>query len=143
MKKTSNSKVILLCVLAGAIYILPFIFMFTFAIFVDGEKKFEIKGDIVEISDGKMVVENATGFYDEEYKAYYVVGYLKNKADKKYTNIELEYRVYDEKNNVLGDAGGTYLEYLDKGDTWKFKVIYSDVDASDVHHFAFHKISYD
>lgn len=141
MKRISNVKVILLCIFACAIYIVPFLFLFS--VFFDVEKTFEIKEDVVEISNGKMVVENETGFYDEEYKAYYITGYLKNKTDKKYTNVELEYRVYDEKDNILGDAGSTYLEYLDRGDTWKFKVIYSDIDASEVHHFAFHRISYD
>ncbi len=143
MKKTSNIKIILLCILASFIYIAPFLFMFVFSFFFDVEKTFEIKEDVVEISNGKMIVENETGFYDEENKAYYIIGYLKNETDKKYTNVELEYRVYDEEDTILGDAGSTYLEYLDEGDTWKFKVIYSDIDANEVHHFSFHGIVYD
>lgn len=142
MKKKINIKIILLCIFACIIYILPFVCMFIFAIFIDGEKSFEIKGDTVEISGGKMVVENVTGFYDEEYKTYYIVGYLKNKTDKDYTEIDIEYRVYDEKDNILGNASSTYLEQLDKGDTWKFKIMYSDIDAIDVNHFEFYRVSY-
>lgn len=143
MKRTKNSKIILLCILAIFIYALPFICMFSFAIFFDGEKKFEVKDNLVEISGGKMIVENVNGFYDEEYKTYYIVGYLKNKTKDEYSDINMQYRVYDEENNILGSTDYTYLEHLDEGETWKFKVMYSDIDAKDVHHFEFHRIEYD
>lgn len=142
MKKKANVKIILLCVFAGFLYVLPFLSMFFIAIFFDGEKTFEIKDNVVEISNGKMMVENVDGFYDEEEKMYYIVGYLKNKTDKTYTDIGLQYRVYDEENNVLGSADSVYLEYLAKGENWRFKIMYSDIDASDVHHFELHRVEY-
>ena len=54
-----------------------------------------------------MIVENVNGFYDEEYKTYYIVGYLKNKTKDEYRNIDIEYRVYDEENNILGNTDFT------------------------------------
>ena len=42
-----------------------------------------------------------------------------------------DYNVYDKEGNLLGTANA-YIDNLGKGQTWKFKAYYTDIDSKDV-----------
>lgn len=141
MKKTKTWKIVLLCILCVVIYLLP-ITGIVFVSYVEEKgKTFEIKDNIIEISKGKMIIEGEDAFYDEKEETYYITGYLKNTTKKEYDNVSVSYRLYDVDSNILGEAT-SYLETLGSKKTWKFKAIYSDIDASEVSTFEFLGVDY-
>lgn len=141
MKKTKKWQIVLIVVLAMIIYVLPIASIFVLSYFEEKAKTFEVKDNIIEISKGKLIIENVDSFYDEEDKTYYVTGYLKNTTEKEYEFIDISYRLYDKDGNILGEAT-TYLDNLSSKKTWKFKAIYSDIDAKEVDKFEFLGIDY-
>jgi len=141
MKKTKKWQIILIVALAMIIYVLPIASIFVLSYFEEKAKTFEVKDNIIEISKGKLIIENVDSFYDEEDKTYYVTGYLKNTTEKEYDFIDISYRLYDKDGNILGEAT-TYLDNLSSKKTWKFKATYSDVDANEVDKFEFLGIDY-
>lgn len=131
MKKRTIILIIVLCLF---IYVLPFVGIFTFALIEDSNMKFEKVGSTYEISKGKYVIENLDSKYDEEKEIYYIFGDLKNTTDKDVNNVDVTFLVYDKDDNILGQVSG-YLDILSKKKTWKFKIQYDDVDASEVDHY--------
>jgi hypothetical protein len=128
MKKTKKIQIVLLVILAVVIYSLPVVGILFLNKLDEESTKFEVKEDIVDIGNGNMTISNVESFYQEEDEIYYVVGYLKNETDKDYESISLTYRFYDENGIILGDAE-TYVSNLNEQDTWKFKVLFSEIDA--------------
>lgn len=141
MKKTKKWQIILIVVLAMIIYVLPIAGIFVLSYFEEKTKTFEVKDKIIEISKGKLIIENVDSFYDEEDKTYYVTGYLKNTTEKEYDFIDISYRLYDKDGNILGDAAA-YLDNLGSKKTWKFKAIYTNIDAKEVEKVEFLEIDY-
>lgn len=141
MQKKNAKKIILILVLGLCVYVLPVIGIFSLFYFSEQDKTFEMKDNIIEISKGKLIIKDATSYYDEEDDTYYIIGYLKNKTENSYDSISLEYRVYDKEGNILGNAM-TYLEELEANKSWKFKAIYSEIDASEIDSFEFSRIDY-
>ena len=73
-----------------------------------------------------------TPFYDKETDTYYVTGTIKNTLEDECRNyVNISYNVYDKDGDLLGTANA-YIDNLGKGQTWKFKAYYTDIDSKDV-----------
>lgn len=142
MRKRKWWQVGLIFLVAFVVYALPAILIFTIAIFdSNGSKKFEVKDNIVEISKGKMKITDMESFYSEENNQYYVTGYLKNETTKKHTGISIEIRIYDKDGYVLGESS-SYLDEIKENQTWKFKIIYEEIDAKEAASYEITEVYY-
>lgn len=95
----------------------------------------------VSINDGKLMIQkDIDGYYEEEDKTFYILGTLTNNTANYYDYIELEYIVYDEEGNILGNASAT-LNQLKKGKSWRFKIVYDGIDAKEVSSFELSNIN--
>lgn len=93
------------------------------------------KNGSISIDDGKLTIQkDVKGYYDEETKTFYILGILTNNSSNNYDYISIEYHVYDKEGNVLGNAYAN-INRLKKGKSWRFKVTYEDIDASEVKTF--------
>ena len=127
-KKTRNIIIILVVVfllycLLPSVTILGTIF---FDIF-DNTKYVESNNSII-VDNGEIILKDIKGYYDINTKEYIVYGYIDN-VNKNYT-IDIEYSVYDSNNFVIGTAFTTID--MKKGESYKFKAIYYEADASEV-----------
>lgn len=97
----------------------------------------------ISIDDGKLIIQkDIDGYYEEEDKTFYILGTLTNNTSNYYDYIELEYIVYDEEGNILGNASTT-LNQLKKGKSWRFKIAYDEIDAKEVSSFELSNINID
>ena len=80
-------------------------------------------------------------YYDSDKEAFYIVGTFKNNTAKQYTDITLNFAVYDLNGNILGNAYA-HLDQIDKNETWKFKANYDDVDATDAVSYKLIEVEY-
>ncbi len=134
--KKTPKWVIALAIIVGIISILgPIIFIIVLFSF-DRTSKFDIRNDgTININDEELVVnKDINGYYDEKTNSYYIEGYLKNNENEDYEYVYITFNVYDENNNILGEATAD-LSHLEKKGTWKFKAAYSSVDSKDVAKF--------
>lgn len=129
--KKKKWPIVLACILGFVMYIGPF-FLVIISLFIESiPTKFEIKDNNVYIDKGNIVIDNVTSYYSSDDNSYYVIGYAHNKSKKTYNNLALTYRLYDKDGIILGDSLGN-VEELKEGKTWKFKIVYSDIDSNEV-----------
>ena len=84
-----------------------------------------------DVDKNLIVKEGLTTYLDDESYAYVVSGYVTNKGEIPYYDIEIEYYLYDEKGNILGEATD-YVEKIEEGKTWKFSAEYYGIDYKEV-----------
>lgn len=131
-KKTPTWVKVLIVGLTVLMYL--FIISMLFWDFWDQDWKRNRNGSI-SIDGGSLTIQKEVeGYYDEQRKVFYILGTLTNNSSDDYDTIDIEYLVYDEEGNVLGNASA-YLNKLKKGQSWKFKVIYDGMDAKDIKKF--------
>lgn len=133
-KNKGDKKVILLIVLLVVVLFIARFGIFIFAMAVEyifnPNTTIEQVDDRIEISDGKMNITNVTGTYVEDDGYYYITGYLTNNTDKQ-DGVSINYKLKDKDGIVLGQTFAD-ISYLNPGETWKFKMTYTELDAKDV-----------
>ncbi|SDK07797.1 FxLYD domain-containing protein [Methanoculleus thermophilus] len=70
--------------------------------------------------------------HELEYGSYgsiYVVGSAKNIGDERISWGSIDVKFYDHDGNLVGN-GADFVQDLDPGETWKFKVTYYDSDGA-------------
>lgn len=97
-------------------------------------------------SDKKEEIDKAKYEYtiDRQYKddyeiGYYIEGSVKNKKDKKYSYLQIEFICYDSEGNNLGTAVDNTNNLLGN-QTWKYKALFMGT-AENVDHCDFHEIT--
>lgn len=144
MKKKKDMKLIIVIILATLWTLGPVIFV-TLGIFLsnDFNKKYDIQSDgsIKVEKDEILIKSDIKHYYDEADKTYYVEGYLVNLKKEKMESVNIEYKLYDVSNNVIGEAVAN-ISNLESKETWKFKATYSDIDANKIVKIKFSNISY-
>ena len=137
--KKKMSKWIIVLIVIGCLYYIVPIGLFAFAMVTDNfVTEYKVMDDgSINIDKNKLTIQsNVRGYYNEEKKAYYIEGKLVNNTDKDYNGVEIRYYVYNENDEVLGEASN-YIQKLGAKKTWNFKVIYDDIDASSVTKFEY------
>lgn len=94
------------------------------------------------IENSLSISNPVEGHYDSKTNTYFINGYVKNISKDDVDDIELEYNLYDENNNIIGVAYA-YLDELTIGKTWKFTAEYSGKDAKNITHFEKKLFEYD
>ena len=84
-----------------------------------------------DISKDLAVKEGVSTYLDDESYSYVVTGYVTNKGDVPHYDVEIEYHLYDEKGNIIGEATD-YVEEIGVGKTWKFSAEYYGIDYKEV-----------
>ena len=138
-KSKKTSKWVIILVIIGCLYYIVPIGLFTLAIITDNYKtEYKVLDDgSINIDKSKLTIQSGVkGYYSEEKKAYYIEGKVTNNTEKDYNYIEINYYLYNEKEEVLGVAT-TLIQKLGAKKTWNFKAIYDDVDASSVSKFEY------
>ena len=136
-KKKIPSWVILIIVLVSIFMVLPvlvFVGVTVYFAFNDFDKVEMIEKGNYTVIDDSFKIDNKTvkGFYDKETDTYYITGTIKNTLEDECRNyVNISYNVYDKEGNLLGTANA-YIDNLGKGQTWKFKAYYTDIDSKDV-----------
>ena len=137
-KRTSKWVIVLLVVLSVIfMYGIP-IGLGIWAAFSESTSYEEKNGEII-IDKGDLVINNITSYYDSEDEVFYIEGLLKNNEEKTYEYVSVRFYVYDQHNNVLGEAEA-YLTSLEENETWKFKAKYFEHDAADVSSYKFSSV---
>lgn len=139
VKPKKTSKWIIVLIVIGCLYYLVPLGLFFVAMVTDNFKtEYKVLNDgTVEIDKNKLtILKDIRGYYNEEKRAYYIEGKIKNNTDKDYNGINIDYYLYNERGEVLGEAS-TYLQKLGANKTWNFKVIYDEVDAREVFKFEY------
>jgi len=93
----------------------------------------------VEMINGKTLINNGDleavitkGYYIDEDNRFYIEGILRNNTNDDYEYINLTFYVYDNENNILGEAICS-LPILQSNASWKFKAEYYETNrASEV-----------
>lgn len=67
-------------------------------------------------------------FIEEEYDTYYVSGTLTNNAPLYWERVSISYDFYNV-DNIKISSGSDYCYGLKAGESWKFKVFYSDSEG--------------
>ena len=99
------------------------------------------KNGSVSIDDGQLTIEKGTkGYYDEKTDNFYIIGTLTNNSSDDYDYVTINYHVSDKDGNILGNATDS-IDNLEKGKSWKFKVVYENVDAKEVKNFKINNVS--
>lgn len=134
-KKKVPKWVILVVVCIVVFIILPmlaFIGFIAYSIFTNYETELIEEGNYT-IIDKSLKIDNSLvkGFYDKDTDTYYVTGSISNTDDECYNYVNISYNVYDKEGDLLGTANA-YIDNLGKGQTWKFKAYYTDIDSKDV-----------
>ncbi len=138
--KKKMSKWLVVLIVVGCLYYLVPIGLFAAAIITDGFSiEYKVMDDgSINIDRNKLTIQkDVKGYYDEEKAAYYIEGKIVNNTKKDYNGIGINYLLYNEEGEVLGEASN-YIQKLGAGKTWNFKVIYDDVDASKVVKFEYY-----
>lgn len=144
MKKKKDIKLIIVIILATLWTLGPVIFV-TLGIFLsnDFNKKYDIQSDgSIKVEKDEILIKgDIKHYYDEADKTYYVEGYLVNLKKEKMESVNIQYKLYDVSNNVIGEAVAN-ISNLESKETWKFKATYSDIDANKIVKIKFSNISY-
>ena len=139
MKRRTPTWVIFLIVAMVVLFYVGFIGL---CIFVSDDSDVKTnKNGSVSIDDGQLTIEKGTkGYYDEKTDNFYIIGTLTNNSSDDYDYVTINYHVSDKDGNILGNA--TYsIDNLEKGKSWKFKVVYENVDAKEVKNFKINNVS--
>lgn len=143
IKTTSKPVLIGLVIGIGLLYILFFVGMFYLMFKLDTSVHTEFEknsyGEI--IVDNNVKVYGTSGLYLDSVESYYVQGYLENNSNNDIEFVAVEYNVYDMNNTLLGTADA-YIEVVNSNTKWKFKAIYSGIDASKVIRYELSKVEF-
>ncbi len=93
-----------------------------------------------DVEKDLLINNNITSLYDEEYGTYVVSGYVTNTGENDYYNVVVSYSLYDENNNIIGEATD-YLSRLKDSETWSFAAEYYGIDAQKVARIEFDEIT--
>lgn len=139
MKRRTPTWVIVLIVATVVLFYVGFIGL---CIFVSDDSDVKTnKNGSVSIDDGQLTIEKGTkGYYDEKTDNFYIIGTLTNNSSDDYDYVTINYHVSDKDGNILGNATDS-IDNLEKGKSWKFKVVYENVDAKEVKNFKINNVS--
>lgn len=139
MKRRTPTWVIFLIVAMVVLFYVGFIGL---CIFVSDDSDVKTnKNGSVSIDDGQLTIEKGTkGYYDEKTDNFYIIGTLTNNSSDDYDYVTINYHVSDKDGNILGNATDS-IDNLEKGKSWKFKVVYENVDAKEVKNFKINNVS--
>lgn len=139
MKRRTPTWVIVLIVAMVVLFYVGFIGI---CIFVSDDSDVKTnKNGSVSIDDGQLTIEKGTkGYYDEKTDNFYIIGTLTNNSSDDYDYVTINYHVSDKAGNILGNATDS-IDNLEKGKSWKFKVVYENVDAKEVKNFKINNVS--
>ena len=139
MKRRTPTWVIVLIV---AIVVLFYVGFIGLCIFVSDDSDVKTnKNGSVSIDDGQLTIEKGTkGYYDEKTDNFYIIGTLTNNSSDDYDYVTINYHVSDKDGNILGNATDS-IDNLEKGKSWKFKVVYENVDAKEVKNFKINNVT--
>lgn len=139
MKRRTPTWVIVLIVAMVVLFYVGFIGL---CIFVSDDSDVKTnKNGSVSIDDGQLTIEKGTkGYYDEKTDNFYIIGTLTNNSSDDYDYVTINYHVSDKDGNILGNATDS-IDNLEKGKSWKFKVVYKNVDAKEVKNFKINNVS--
>lgn len=139
MKRRTPTWVIVLIVVMVVLFYVGFIGL---CIFVSDDSDVKTnKNGSVSIDDGQLTIEKGTkGYYDEKTDNFYIIGTLTNNSSDDYDYVTINYHVSDKDGNILGNATDS-IDNLEKGKSWKFKVVYENVDAKEVKNFKINNVS--
>lgn len=139
MKRRTPTWVIVLIVAMVVLFYVGFIGL---CIFVSDDSDIKTnKNGSVSIDDGQLTIEKGTkGYYDEKTDNFYIIGTLTNNSSDDYDYVTINYHVFDKDGNILGNATDS-IDNLEKGKSWKFKVVYENVDAKEVKNFKINNVS--
>ena len=139
MKRRTTTWVIVLIVAMVVLFYVGFIGL---CIFVSDDSDVKTnKNGSVSIDDGQLTIEKGTkGYYDEKTDNFYIIGTLTNNSSDDYDYVTINYHVSDKDGNILGNATDS-IDNLEKGKSWKFKVVYENVDAKEVKNFKINNVS--
>lgn len=139
MKRRTPTWVIVLIVAMVVLFYVGFIGL---CIFVSDDSDVKTnKNGSVSIDDGQLTIEKGTkGYYDEKTDNFYIIGTLTNNSSDDYDYVTINYHVFDKDGNILGNATDS-IDNLEKGKSWKFKVVYENVDAKEVKNFKINNVS--
>ena len=139
MKRKTPTWVIVLIVAMVVLFYVGFIGL---CIFVSDDSDVKTnKNGSVSIDDGQLTIEKGTkGYYDEKTDNFYIIGTLTNNSSDDYDYVTINYHVFDKDGNILGNATDS-IDNLGKGKSWKFKVVYENVDAKEVKNFKINNVS--
>lgn len=139
MKRRTPTWVIVLIVTMVVLFYVGFIGL---CIFVSDDSDVKTnKNGSVSIDDGQLTIEKGTkGYYDEKTDNFYIIGTLTNNSSDDYDYVTINYHVSDKDGNILGNATDS-IDNLEKGKSWKFKVVYENVDAKEVKNFKINNVS--
>lgn len=139
MKRKTPTWVIVLIVAMVVLFYVGFIGL---CIFVSDDSDVKTnKNGSVSIDDGQLTIEKGTkGYYDEKTDNFYIIGTLTNNSSDDYDYVTINYHVSDKDGNILGNATDS-IDNLEKGKSWKFKVVYENVDAKEVKNFKINNVS--
>lgn len=139
MKRRTPTWVIVLIV---AIVVLFYVGFIGLCIFVSDDSDVKTnKNGSVSIDDGQLTIEKGTkGYYDKKTDNFYIIGTLTNNSSDDYDYVTINYHVSDKDGNILGNATDS-IDNLEKGKSWKFKVVYQNVDAKEVKKFKINNVS--
>ncbi len=138
-KKTKTPKWVIVLIVIGCLYYIVPIGLFTFAILTDNfSVEYKVLDDgSINIDKKKLTIQkDVKGYYNEAKEAYYIEGKITNNTNKDYNGIAINYYVYNEAGEILGEASN-YIQKLGPKKTWNFKLIYDNVDAKDVVRFEY------
>ena len=139
MKRRTPTWVIVLIVAMVVLFYVGFIGLCIFVSY-DSDVKTNKNGS-VSIDDGQLTIEKGTkGYYDEKTDNFYIIGTLTNNSSDDYDYVTINYHVSDKDGNILGNATDS-IDNLEKGKSWKFKVVYENVDAKEVKNFKINNVS--
>lgn len=139
MKRRTPTWVIVLIVAMVVLFYVGFIGLCIF-VSEDSDVKTNKNGS-VSIDDGQLTIEKGTkGYYDEKTDNFYIIGTLTNNSSDDYDYVTINYHVSDKDGNILGNATAS-IDNLEKGKSWKFKVVYENVDAKEVKNFKINNVS--
>lgn len=139
MKRRTPTWVIVLIVAMVVLFYVGFIGL---CIFVSDDSDVKTnKNGSVSIDDGQLTIEKGTkGYYDEKTDNFYIIGTLTNNSSDDYDYVTINYHVSDKDGNILGNVTDS-IDNLEKGKSWKFKVVYENVDAKEVKNFKINNVS--
>lgn len=139
MKRRTPTWVIVLIVAMVVLFYVGFIGL---CIFVSDDSDVKTnKNGSVSIDDGQLTIEKGPkGYYDEKTDNFYIIGTLTNNSSDDYDYVTINYHVSDKDGNILGNATDS-IDNLEKGKSWKFKVVYENVDAKEVKKFKINNVS--
>lgn len=139
MKRRTPTWVIVLIVAMVVLFYVGFIGL---CIFVSDDSDIKTnKNGSVSIDDGQLTIEKVTkGYYDEKTDNFYIIGTLTNNSSDDYDYVTINYHVSDKDGNILGNATDS-IDNLEKGKSWKFKVVYENVDAKEVKNFKINNVT--